>query len=85
LFFPHVIKLFIFSSDSNEPLEVIRRAIDNPENEVEDLVKIVKGLQQREKFGNIERTNLIFEACFTDNILKELKPRAEFIKAVSVL
>lgn len=42
--------------------------------------KALRAFQKKEKFGNARRTALLFEACFDENILKQIKPRAPLLR-----
>jgi len=67
---------------STEPVDVIRKASRDPENDPQAICKLVRNLQKRDKFGNLQRTAILFEALFTENIVAELKPNAEVIKTL---
>jgi len=68
------------SPESTEPVDMIRRAARDPDNAPASICKLVRTLQKRDKFGNLQRTSILFEALFTENIVAELKPNTEIIK-----
>jgi len=68
------------SPESTEPVDMIRRASQDPESTPQSICKLVRSLQKRDKFGNMQRTSILFEALFSENIISELKPNTEVIK-----
>jgi len=56
------------------------KIIFDPNLDVPTKYKQIRALQKTEKIGNIQRTSMLFETLFSENILTAIAPNAELVK-----
>merc|ERR1712137_1208087 len=67
--------------ESDSPIDAFRMIVDSKVS-IEGQLKAIRSYQKKMKFGNLQRTQYLFETMFTEEIRKELKPRTELIQAL---
>jgi len=69
--------------DEEEPDTVegkFSKIIHDPVLDVPQKYKQIRSLQKAEKMGNIQRTSMLFDTLFSENILTSMAPNAEIVK-----